>query len=91
MARRRSRVDRAKLSRNHLCLPFWIKRDAEDGAAPIAQELEYGQCSLRGFIASSERFDDYVWRRFAFRTLAIHGLPPSPLQIEFRFARHTLN
>ena len=73
MARSRSQVDRAKLSRNHLCLPFWIKRDAEDGVAPIAQELEYGQCSLRGFIASSKRFDDDVWSGFALRTLAIHG------------------
>ena len=73
MTRSRSLVDRPKLSRNNLCLPFRIQRYAEDGVTPIAQELEYGQCSLRGFIASSQRFDDYVWSGFALRTPAIHG------------------
>ena len=85
MARRRSLVDRAELSSNHLCLPFRIKRDAEDSVTPIAQELKYGQCSLRGFIASSQRFDDDVWRSFALRTPAIHGsLPLQFLRIASR-------
>jgi hypothetical protein len=76
MARRRSLVDRAELSRNHLCLPFRIKRDAEDGVTPIAQELNYGQCSLRGVIARSQRLDDDVWSSFALRTSAIHSSLP---------------
>jgi hypothetical protein len=41
MVRRRSLAHRAEMSRNHLCLPFKIKRDAEDGLprAAIFQRL----------------------------------------------------
>jgi hypothetical protein len=60
MVRRRSLANRAELSRNHLCLPFRIKRDAEDGFALITQELQYGHRSLGSFIASSQGFDDNV-------------------------------
>jgi hypothetical protein len=67
-----SLVDRAELSRYHLRLPFRIERDAENGVAPIAQELEYGQSPLRRFIASSQLLDDDVGRSFALRTPAIH-------------------
>lgn len=76
MTRGGSLVDRAELSRYHLRLPFRIKRDAEDGVTPIAQELEHGQRSLRRFISSSQLFDDDVWRSFALRTPAIHELRP---------------
>jgi hypothetical protein len=72
MVRRRSLANRAELSRNHLCLPFRIKRDAEDGFALITQELQYGHRSLGSFIASSQGFDDNVGSSFALRTPADH-------------------
>jgi hypothetical protein len=73
MVRRGSLANRAELSRNHLCLPFRIKRDAEDGFALITQELQYGHRSLGSFIASSQRFNGNVGDSFALRTLATHG------------------
>jgi hypothetical protein len=72
MVRRRSLANRAELSRNHLSLPFRIKRDAEDGFALITQELQYGHRSLGSFIASSQGFDDDVGSSFALRTPADH-------------------
>jgi hypothetical protein len=72
MVRRGSLANRAELSRNHLCLPFRIKRDAEDGFALITQELQYGHRSLGSFIASSQGFDDNVGSSFALRTPADH-------------------
>ena len=72
MIRRGSLANRAELSRNHLCLPFRIKRDAEDGFALITQELQYGHRSLGSFIASSQSFDDNVGCSFALRTPADH-------------------
>jgi hypothetical protein len=47
MARRGSLIDRAKLSRNHLSLPFRIKCDTQDGLTLITQELKNGKRSLR--------------------------------------------
>ena len=45
---------RAELACNDLRLPFGIKRDAEDGLALVAQELQDRQSSLGRFIASAQ-------------------------------------
>jgi len=58
---------------NHLRLPFGVERDAENGFALVAQELQSWQRSLRTLIASSERFDEQVWSGFALWTLTNHG------------------
>jgi hypothetical protein len=65
---------RAELACNDLRLPFGIKRDAEDGLALVAQELQDRQSSLGRFIASAQGLNNNVGSSFALRALANHGM-----------------
>lgn len=64
----------AELACNDLRLPVGIKRDAEDGLALVAQELQDRQSSLGRFIAGTQGLNNDVGSSVALWALANHGL-----------------